>query len=422
MKGKKAGIVSLALVLSGILSVAGAFASYKSQLKVRNNIKAGIVDIKVEEYSESKETGEIEAVKDPRIEVLPSEEVSRITRITNLEAPCYIRARVNWDTKGYKAGGGNLFTIGDKDIKGISDNWLKVGDWYYYKKALDTHDNVDFFKSIIFPSKYTERDMTQHLIINVDVDAVQAQNFTPNFGSSDPWYGVDIIKSTKSRSGDVDTVSYRAGNMKVTFNGNSGQLISNTDDFFKAFGEMMPGDIKEGSVSVKNNTKDIQDLSLSMTLPKTYYKSQYDLLSLVNIKILNDKEIVYEGSIADSYNVGEINLGRYKKGSSSTLSFIVSMSTNVTNRLALTEAEVDWTFKASSVDKGEKIPNKTVPQKNGGSGNTTAEYMDGKGSVVPVKTGDNTDAVRYTAMMLSGAVLIFLILANDRKRRYIREE
>lgn len=418
---KKKILYALSVIsLLGLVGAGTVYAMYKSSVTVENKLSLGSVDISLQEMAMD-DDGKIKALgkDDHVVSVIPAQTISRISRITCTESPCYLRTKISWVTEGAEGlKAEDVFTISENDITGITDKWEKRGEYYYYTESLDNSESVDFINYITIPSGYTERTPDQKLLFDIDVDAVQAENFTPNFSSDDPWFGQEIIKNVKTRSDGYSEDSYSEKGMKITFEGKAKELMSSTDDFFSSFGEMMPGDVLTGKILVKNTTSDIQDISFRMAMPEKYLKSSYDLLSLIGLKVMNGKETVYEGTMAEAYKAGDINLGRYEKGGSSQLSFELKVSEKINSRLALADGQTNWTFSAVSAD-----PDSEPPKKNGADGGSSSggagSYGDsGKdGGYVPVaasKTGDDTNAAVY--FLLLGVCLFACVVLNSERR------
>lgn len=427
---RKAGkLILLNLSVAVLLLAAGlggTYALYRSKVTVQNKLSLGCVDISMQQMHMTDDGKTVEPCEENHtVSVIPSQTVPGISRITCTESPCYLRAKLSWVTEGPKGlSDEDIFTISENDISGIPDTWIKRGEYYYYTKCLNNSEYVDFINNITISPDYTERTPDQKLLIDVDVDAIQAENFTPNFSSDDPWFGQEIIKNVKTRSNGYTEDSYSEKGMKITFEGNARKLMSSTDDFFSSFGEMMPGDTLNGKILVKNTTGDVQDISFRMTMPEKYLRSSYDLLSLIGLKVMNGKETVYEGTVADAYKAGDINLGRYKKGGSSQLSFELKVSEKINSRLALADGRTIWTFSAVSADPDSEPPKKNVANGDGGSNSDGAGNPGNSGNsekgggyvpVVAPKTGDGTNASIYV-MLLGACLFTCAILESERRK------
>ena len=76
---------------------------------------------------------------------MPGDVVSKIPRIINAAQPCWVRVRVFCSDDGEDMEG-----LSYKEMKGISKDWVKRGEYYYYTKILEKSDSVDFLKKSPF--------------------------------------------------------------------------------------------------------------------------------------------------------------------------------------------------------------------------------------------------------------------------------
>lgn len=127
MKKKIRGMAVICAAFGMLVGAAGVYASYQSEVMVKSNMSVGNVDIRVD-TCRRKENGEITACDGTEEKVLPSQTVSRIPRVTCLDAPCYIRADISWSTECPEGiAEGDVFTIRESDIHGITSDWIKKG-------------------------------------------------------------------------------------------------------------------------------------------------------------------------------------------------------------------------------------------------------------------------------------------------------
>lgn len=78
-------------------------------------------------------------------------------------------------------------TVWGRGSWGIEDVWLKAGEYYYYPKVLGKQESVDFFRTITIPSAWTSEAEGQVLSVEIQAEAVQAANVTPDFTAEAPW-------------------------------------------------------------------------------------------------------------------------------------------------------------------------------------------------------------------------------------------
>lgn len=404
-KSKKVALILAGMML--LLSMA-VCASYRSELTVENKVSTGVVNIALDEYQNN--NGNLEPYVNDQV-IAPAQFISKIPTVTCKDAECWVRVNLRWtyDNKAKEP-----IKLTDADLVGLQSKWKKIGDYYYYTEPLGKDESAQLFEGIQVPSYYTEVCSDQKVQLTITAEAIQAANVNPDFNSEQPWVETEIIRSIKVRDNTQISDAAKSSKMVVQFEGEANKLVSNTDDFFSGLGEIMPGDRKTGTIAIKNTTKNTQDLTFSMKMPAKYTKSSLELLKNMNIEVKNDDEVVYTGTIADAYKAGNINLGRYKAGGSSKLSFTIQADEKIDNSLALTDAITIWKFSAASVDDKAPTPTKTPSKITGGSGGSGGGSAGGT-SVVPVKTGDTTNVlVPLVAMMVAGLLLASMLTTKKK--------
>ena len=393
----------------GLLSVGTyALAGGKTLLTVHNKAATSIVNIKLDEYQMT--DGKLEEYKNGKV-VVPGQVVSKIPEITCLEEPCYVRCAVTWDNPEADSAS-EVFTITEDDLLGIGTEWTKTGDYWYCTHPLEKGDHVQLFSGIHFSELFTEAVSGQRLDLYVKAEAIQAANFTPDFSSSNPWKGAgDILRSVKTRNGAPAT-SKSDVDIQVTMKGAAAELVTNADNFFDGFQELMPGDRKELVVKIHNTTKKQYKLWLKFKNPKQE-KDSTELLKKITIEVTNGKDTIYSGTMFDMSGKSKL-LGLYKPGGKSELTVKVAVPGDVDNSLALTEVKSDWIFKTKEVKEPDEKQDKKDTEE-------TEVVSDGKGGYAPVyapKTGD----VLYSRLigilldMIAAVIIVMVIISRRRER------
>ncbi len=89
------------------------------------------------------------------------------------------------------------------DIYGLGSGWKKIGDYLYYTRKLKHGETVDVFRGIKIPYYWTQREHEScGFTLYAIADAIQSQNYTPNYTSDAPW-GSAVI-----RTGDDNMLRY----------------------------------------------------------------------------------------------------------------------------------------------------------------------------------------------------------------------
>lgn len=82
---------------------------------------------------------------------------------------------------------------------GESRRLAEAGEYYYYPKVLGKQESVDFFRTITIPSAWTSEAEGQVLSVEIQAEAVQAANVTPDFTAEAPWGEERKLNSVSTR-------------------------------------------------------------------------------------------------------------------------------------------------------------------------------------------------------------------------------
>ena len=314
-----------------------------------NNIGLGNVSISLNEYkvdANGKETA-IPGNSDQKI-VLPGETISKLSKITVNAKKSWIRAKV--------------MVSGDKEIKDLDPkwvrlvedkHWVKKGDYYYYTEPVDHGKTISFTKDVVVP--ITEENEVANKKFNVIIwaDAVQYDNFKPNFNSDNPWFGTVIETSAYTTHRDKE-----AGNsgIAVWYEGGAQGLIANTSDTFKNFATLMPGDTVSDSLTIAN--------SYSSPVRLFFRIDAIDnekLAKQVTLKIKAGEIEIFNGTLASAMK--EIYLAYMTPGYQAVLTYELNVPAELKDEYELTDAKQKWVFRAELSD-GSYTPGNTSDPNN----------------------------------------------------------
>ena len=329
----KKGLCSALVCLGLILGISGSSIYAFTEVSVVNNFSTGIVDIELDEYTieDGKEKKWENNIKD----VLPGDDIYKIPRISNHGNDCYVRAYVHFvDTP-----------LDVTCLKGMSDNWILAEDGYfYYKEILETGKSVDLFQGIKIPVDLTESAAESLFTIKVDVDAIQSNNFDPDYDSSNPWGEVQILECEKEGMYDINTFK-KPDNKKfsITYEGDSNKLIKNEDDFFMNFPVLLPGDTYTDTLLFTNDSNRKVNLYFRTASPEGT-----DLLNKVTLKITkqigDNKEVIYDGDLRATKLYENMLLAVIDKGKSGSLIYEIHVPEELQNPYSIMEDYVMWVF------------------------------------------------------------------------------
>lgn len=387
MKRKKVLALILACTVCGATAI-GAYAAFVDSIAIDSSIQMGLVNIDLKEYQEDKSSGKLVdyvngTANEPKI-VLPAEQISKIPKVTNKGEDCYLRASFT-----YSGATDELEGLSDDDLTGMTEDWEKIGDYWYYKNVLKKGDSTDIFQGISVPADWTEAHASQELKVNVRAEAIQAKNFKPDYSAMSPWGNHTIELALTEDDGEVTEVQKNV-KLSVEFNGDAHKLVAAPKNFFQNFGTMMPGDTFSDSVKLSNTTDKEAELFFRTDL-KNQTAEQIDLLSKINLAVTYNGKEVYNGPLkADDLN-SYVSLGKYKSGQEGKLDFTISVPKELNNTYALQKADVRWIFTVKEQEDAKKKDNSTDNGGSSGGGSDAVSHDTGSSSASPVKTGDDTN-------------------------------
>ena len=138
MKRKMIAGICLGAAAVLLLGTAGIYAF--REVTATYQAGTGKVDIELEERMMA------DGEEKPWImeeQVLPGQTLSRIARIRNQAADCYVRALITFsDGTGVEEG------LTDQNLLGMSGDWIKKGSYFYYQKPLEENASVEIFTGI----------------------------------------------------------------------------------------------------------------------------------------------------------------------------------------------------------------------------------------------------------------------------------
>lgn len=360
-------------------------AYYSDQVSVVNEISMGDIDIALREFSV--QDGREKPYVDPA-EVQPGDKISKIPRITNLAAPCWIRARIQYAADTEEKEG-----FSDEALSGISSRWKKIGEYYYYTEVVKEKESVDLFHQLTIPKEWDGEHSEQKLSVIIQAEAIQASHFEPDFEAMSPW-GNQEVERCIHEEGDRVFEKRELIRHKIEFQGEAHKLLSISDDFFSGFGAAMPGDIMRDHAMLVNTTRNPAVLYFH-TESLWSNEEEMTLLKQLQLELKLNGKVLYQGALGGEELQKEIELVKLMPDERGDLEFTVSVPETLKNASALQDARVKWVFRVL-----EDAP--SVTEKPSSTENTEI-WEEESNSRLPVKTSD------LSVKMVSGYMLAFTI-------------
>lgn len=351
-KGKEKPMYRTVLRRAAALALAAAvlcpYSAAKAEggtVTTENHIGTGSVSISLNEYRLGPDGKEvpIEGNSDRRT-VMPGDTVSKISTITVNGHKSWIRAKV--------------MTEGDQRITQLSPSWVtlcdesgwvKKGDYWYYTKPVDHGSTIRFTKEVRIPPEADASNAEFHVVIWAD--AVQYDNFRPDFKKEDPWFGTLIEESAYQ--------TYRPGSAKdmhyfVRYEGGAQGLIANSQDLFSNFQSLMPGDTVSDSLAIGNAYA--KPVRLFFRIEG---ETDNALAKQVKLKIRAGEIQIFHGTLSDAMK--EIYLAYMTPNWSSVLTYELEVPAELKNAFALQDCGQKWIFRAEVNPVKNLIPNTADP-------------------------------------------------------------
>lgn len=340
----------LAIILLGLLVMLfGCGMVYGMvSVEVTNHFETGIVDISLTEYQKN---GNIETLWVDNPVILPGSVISKIPRIHNDGNACYVRAKITFRETD---------DINEANLFGIGNKWIKADDgYYYYTEILPHGGDVDLFKGLTLPDDYSQENEGTQFYIDIDVDAIQSKHFTPLFDAAQPWGSVEILECGKE--GQYDISKFKPSDsqaFKIEYQGKTGKLIKNSDDFFANFPYLMPGDTYSDTARLVNDGN--EDITLYF---RSTAQDASNLLDKIQLKITNEingKTVVfYDGNLRATELSETVVLGTIKANTEADFNFEIKVPAELNNQYSISSSYVKWLFSTKMIDGSDSESPKT---------------------------------------------------------------
>jgi len=356
-------ILILCLILLSLNTITVYANSTSYEVDVVNKVSVGDINISISQNDRGNTI------------VLPNQIIDRSIGIRNNANPAWIRIKIEY------TGSNKIKNLSESMIILSSNEWIKCGQYYYYITPVKKNSYIDFCNSIVIPEDWDSSFSDERFSIIITAEAVQERNFTPDFKSTDPWFGTVVetcVHSTYNKLGVTSGQSFQ-----VLFEDGTQGLVKIGDDFFSNFDNLMPGDSVTDRVKVVNNYSKSVELFF-----RTDFLTDSILLGAVGLTISIDNKVLYSGNLDAVALRNGVSLGKYSKGSSADLIYILTIPSEMGNEYAQSETSIRWIFsttlsKAVEPTKGDKDNDKEE--------STTVALKETESSVVVLGTESVTE-------------------------------
>ena len=320
-------------------------------------------------------------------DVLPGGFVSKIPRIRNDGVECYVRATVSFSSQKESEKPLSL-----ENLEGISSDWVRDGDYFYYKHTVKPGEKVELFQGIRIPWEWKTPDEDNVWKACVRAEAVQAEYFSPDFTGEDPWgMKVYTFPIQYAPEGDIQEQTADTEEVELLLAEQVQGFAVEQEGCMKTLETFVPGKSQTGSIRLKNTTEKEREVFF-----RAETQEQSVLLEKMELKVeLLEKEenrILYQGSAAACTPKELQSLGKLAPQEEKQLRFTFSLAKDADNTYALQKGKIKFWF-------------------------TTGEEETGK-IATAVSTGDPQKPIGYLVTAVGAAiVLLFMLLGRKRPVR-----
>ncbi|MBP3805509.1 MAG: hypothetical protein J6I76_16750 [Oribacterium sp.] len=330
----KLAATALCLSMMGIPGSAPAYAGTVDAILKTGGIQIGLEQKMLDESGNRVDPYEVS--------LHPTEEVSYIVSVKNDLSPAYIRLKLKYT--------GEFDGVDDSMLRGVSDKWVKQGDYWYYTEPVKTGSLTDFCTSLVMP-EFPESTGVP-VSVSVDADAVQSANFTPDFTSTSPWGDVEI----QSHASFGDSVRSDSGDsgFHITFEDIEDGEMNESNDLFKNFRSLMPGDTVSEKITIKNE----YNRPISIRLSSDNNDKDTSLNKWINVEIKRlstegtDEKVVYSGPLYGDDLEKDINLGIIGKDRFQEYLVTLLVDKNMPNSTMMQDYSVSWDIYSNNTTSG----------------------------------------------------------------------
>ncbi len=325
------------------LALAGAlcYGAVRTSGELLSHLETGGVKIGIETLGSEQGT----LKKLPTEVIVDCEKpVSYVPRITNHGAACYLRVRLV-----AKAGAQELELT--DHLQDIGDGWIRKGEYLYYQEPVSYGSFVDVCQGFQLPETWNFYQ-DKALQIQVEADALQMKNFSPDFTSESPW-GDLVVTASRIEAGNRLEAVEPAGDDLQEMEGNpctvtadrQNGLVLEQGDFFSHV-MLLPGDSRRESLQLSNReTKRIQIL-----LKAEWEKSPF--LDQMQLQIDNDGSEFYDGILTGAQLRDYRLLATLDPGETKTVDVTISFPESTDNLYQQNSDDIRWCFAIKSEKNG----------------------------------------------------------------------
>lgn len=137
----------------------------------------------------------------------------------------------------------------------------------------------------------------------------------------------------------------------VKYVGGAENFISDENNLFSHFDQLMPGDTVNGELELHNGSPNEVSVYFFTEEGEKNRESADDLFDKISLLIKNGDKVIYDGTLRGAELKDAVLLGNLNPGDHHELFYEISVPTDLNNEYELAENEVIWNFQVQEVEK-----------------------------------------------------------------------
>lgn len=389
VKNKISKIIAITIFTLSLMSfVASAVTVYTGS--TTNVITSGNLTMKLHDET----AGNVEFPSDGIQDVLPGQTIDKIVYIENTcDNEMWVRISLDNSIIADISTGKEE----DLDINNIALNfntvdWTEKDGWYYYNEPLRAKEcTEELFSQVYLSPEMKNEYANAEIKIVVNAQAVQTIHNGEKFENVLGWPSdvIDISTLTSTTSDPTNT-TISSTPTEIEFTGTEPNFTYTPEntDMFNNFKNIMPGDIIEQKIQIRNSSK---DKSVKIYLrAETVSEEDEDFLSNMALAVYNGNKLISDDNASKQGKLNEnVLLGTIAPDSKVELTAKLQCNIAMDNEYASDKGEIKWII---TTEEAEPAPT-DIPQ-----------------------TGDSTRiGLAGIIMSLSGMLFAYTYLARKKK-------
>lgn len=257
---------------------------------------------------------------------LPGGFVSCVPTVYNEGAACYIRVRADIYSERRA-----LYPLTLSQVEGIGEGWIFRGGYFYYQNVFEEDERIILFDGIQIPEYWTSWEESGiSWNISIEAEAIQAEYFTPDFQSDDPWsVQTKELQILDAEEGEVISMwDCSEGDLLFAVTSRLDEVEIGMEEQMVSLGSFLPGMRKDTSVEVYNSSGKNKEILLTVHASGDLALTKHMQVS-IRWSDVSGERILFEGTLGACDGLEEtISMMRRGEGSVNLTCYLPCESDN----------------------------------------------------------------------------------------------